>query len=59
MLDLDRFVDGCRAALAALEAPLDAGDIIAVFSDRRMPVERLAEPAEQALEMAGRLARPA
>ncbi len=24
MLDLDRFVDGCRAALAALEAPLDA-----------------------------------
>jgi hypothetical protein len=30
-----------------------------VFKDRRMPVEHLAEPAEQALEMADRLARPA
>ncbi len=34
-------------------------DLDAVFSDRRIPVERLAEPAEQALEMADRLARPA
>jgi precorrin-2 methylase len=48
---------GGRAA--ALAAALDAADTMVVFKDRRMPVEHLAEPAEQALEMADRLARPA
>lgn len=53
--DAPRF-DGRAAALAAA---LGAGGATVVFKNRSMRVEHLAEPAEQALEMTDRLARPA
>ena len=54
-LDAPR-LDGRAAALAAA---LGAGGATVVFKDRCMRVEHIAEPAEQALEMADRLAQPA
>ena len=48
-----------RRRAAALAAALEVGDTMVVFNDRRMPVEHLAGLAEQALEMADRLAQPA
>ena len=43
----------------ALEAALEAGDTTAVIDGKRVHVERLAEMAEEALEMADRFSEPA
>jgi hypothetical protein len=43
----------------ALEAALEAGDTMVVIDGKRFHVERLAEMAEEALEMADRFSEPA
>ena len=43
----------------ALEAALEAGDTTVVIDGKRVRVERLAEMAEEALEMADRFSEPA